>query len=92
MTASTMYSTHFGPSHGRLNGLTGRKGWTPNTTINSSHYLQVDMGEVRYVCALATQGSGRYFEWTTSYKIHLSTDGVIWKTYMENNIDKVSKF
>ena len=46
------------------------------------------MGEVRYVCALATQGSGRYIDWTTGYKIH----GVIWKTYAENNIDKVSKF
>ena len=92
MTASTMFNMGFRPSYGRQNGQRGGKGWTPKTTINSSHYLQVDMGEVRYVCALATQGSGRYIDWTTSYKIHLSTDGVIWKTYMENNFDKVSKF
>lgn len=91
MTASTIFNSRYRPSYGRLNGQMGGKCWAPKTAVNSSHYLQVDMGEVRYVCALATQGSGSN-EWTTSYKLHLSTDGVIWKTYMENNIDKVSKF
>ena len=52
MTASTMFNMGFRPSFGRQNGQRGGKGWTPKTAINSSHYLQVDMGEVRYVWRL----------------------------------------
>ena len=46
------------------------------------------MGAVRSVCAVATQGL-RINVWTTSYKLHLSTDGVTWNTYKETNIEKV---
>ena len=55
-------------------------------------YLQVDMGAVRHVCAVATQGlnSNKFDEWTTSYKLRLSSDGIIWNTYKENNAEKVT--
>ncbi|XP_078352239.1 lactadherin-like [Oculina patagonica] len=70
---------------GRLNGETG---WCQATSTISNDYLQVDMGAVRTICAVATQGkkNGSY---VTSYKLSLSTDGVNWNTYQEGNTDKV---
>ena len=41
------------------------------------------------VCAVATQGEKEYSAWTTSYKLHLSSDGVTWNAYEETNTTKV---
>lgn len=93
MTASTIYNNKFSPHYGRLNEQRGKKAWSPKTKTNRTDYLQVDIGAVRYVCAVATQGCGKTNnkEWTTSYKLHVSSDGAIWKVYKENNVEKVSK-
>ncbi|KAL9952642.1 hypothetical protein ACROYT_G039920 [Oculina patagonica] len=84
MTASSYYLQYY-PYMGRLNG---EKGWCQGTSTISNDYLQVDMGALRTICAVATQGkkNGSY---VTSYKLSLSTDGVNWNTYQEGNTDKV---
>ena len=38
---------------GRLNGV---KGWCQKTTAITDDYIQVDMGALHTVCAIATQG------------------------------------
>ena len=89
MTASTFYSSYY-PYYGRLHENSGGAGgWCTKTTSDRTDYLQVDMGTVRSVCAVATQGHREGSVWTTSYKLHLSTDGVTWNTYKETNIEKV---
>ena len=85
MTASSNYLSYY-PYNGRLNG---NAGWCQKTSsITGTDYLQVDMGVTRSICAVATQGkkNGSY---VTSYKLKLSSDGVHWTTYKENNVDKV---
>jgi len=47
------------------------------------------MAAVYFVCAVATQGASSADEWTTSYKIHLSVNGITWNTYKEDNVEKV---
>ena len=86
MTASSNYLQYY-PYKGRINGETG---WCQGTSTIGNDYLQVDMGALRTVCAVATQGkkNGSY---VTSYKLSISTDGVNWTTYQEGNNDKVSK-
>ena len=91
MTASTYYSNDYHPYYGRLNGNRGYGVWCPQTKSDSTDYLQVDMGAEHSVCAVATQGETVYSEWTTNYKVHLSTDGVTWNSYKENNVEKVTK-
>ncbi len=88
MTASTITSGYHSYL-GRLNEKRGNKAWSPKTEKDRTDYLQVDMGAVHFVCAVATQGSGAASEWTTSYKLQLSADGVTWNPYNENNIEKV---
>ena len=91
MTASTYYDSRYHPYYGRLNENKGAGGWCTKTTTDRTDYLQVDMGTVHSVCAVATQGLWSVHVWTTSYKVHFSTDGVTWNSYNENNGEKVSK-
>ena len=89
MTASTSNIDSYYPYYGRLHENRGNGGWCTKTTSDRTDYLQVDMGAVCSVCAVATQGLRGPTAWTTSYKLHLSTDGVTWNTYKETNIEKV---
>ena len=91
MTASTFYGNNYYPYYGRLNGNRGNGAWCSKTTTDKTDYFQVDMGAVHSVCAVATQGYRTGPVWTASYKVHLSTDGVTWTNYKENNVEKVTK-
>ena len=92
MTASSYPSSFFYPHYGRLSENRGNGAWcTRWSTTDRTEYLQVDMGEVHSVCAVATQGERISQEWTKSYKVHLSTDEVAWSSYKENNREKVTK-
>ena len=58
MTASSYYSSSYYPHYGRLNEARGNGGWCPNTRQGPrTDYLQVDLGTVHSVCAVATQGA-----------------------------------
>ena len=89
MTAKTHHTSYY-PYYGRLNESRGWLVWCAKTTSDRTDYLQVDMGTVRSVCAVATQGTRNQDVWTTCYKLHLSTDGVAWNIYKENNAEKVN--
>ena len=89
MTASTVYDTRFYPYYGRLHENRGYGGWCPRTVSDRTDYLQVDMDAMLSVCAVATQGERINNEWTTSYKLQLSTDGVTWSVYEETSTAKV---
>ena len=86
MTASSYLGSMHYPYYGRLNGNRGYGAWCTKTTLDKTSYLQVDMGVVHSVCAVATQDYR-----TTSFKLHLSTDGVTWSSYKKNNVEKVTK-
>ena len=91
MTASSYCNSDFYPYYGRLSGNRGYGAWCPTTTSDRTDYLQVDMGAVHSVCAVATQGERVGPYWTTSYKLHFSTDGVTWNNYTESNVQKVTR-
>lgn len=92
MTASSSYRMAELPHYGRLNETRQNGAWCPETASNSE-YLQVDMGTVYDVCAVATQGRAEdsVYEWVTGYTLRFSLDGTIWNSYHENNVEKVSK-
>ena len=55
---------------GRLNGV---KGWCQKTTAITDDYIQVDMGALHTVCAIATQGK-KNGSFVKSYKLSFSYD------------------
>ena len=69
--------------------MNGASAWIPNSTNNNNDYLQIDLGSVYFVCAVATQGNPSAGDWTKTYKIETSLDNVIWQMYQENNTVKV---
>jgi len=85
MTASSVYLLYYAYK-GRLNGPSGWCQLYQHITYND--YLQIDMGRLRHVCAVSTQGK-KTGSWVTSYKLKFSVDGVTYNTYQENNMDKV---
>ena len=72
--------------NGRLNGGSA---WIPSSNNNNSDYLQIDLGSVYVVCAVATQGNPSADDWTKTYKIRTSLDNVNWQWYQESNTVKV---
>ena len=84
ITASSVLLQYY-PYKGRLNG---EKGWCPSSTSNRNDYIQIDMGAVYSICAVATQGKANG-SWVKSYKISLSNDGTNWTPYQEGNMEKV---
>ena len=91
MTASTYYNNWYYPYYGRLHESRKHGAWCPRTEHDRADYLQVDMGRVYSVCAVATQGGKRSIsERITSYKLQLSIDVIAWESYKENSIEKVN--
>ena len=75
------------PAMGRLNV---GDAWHAGDTEHS--YLQVDLGKLHMVCAVASQGNrspNSNQEFVKKYQVQHSTDGVYWIVY-EEPIDKVS--
>ena len=93
MTANSHFGSSYYPYYGRLNEIRGYGAWCALQlkTPAGTNYLQVDMGAVHSVCAVATQGERLSDDWTEKYKIHLSTDERTWSSYKENNTEKVTK-
>ena len=83
--SSRSHYLEYHPYNGRLNGETG---WCQGTSTISDDYLQVDMGTIRTVCAVATQGKEGP-SYVTSYRLSLSTNGVNWSTYQDENAEEV---
>ena len=64
------------------------KGWCQKTTAITDDYIQVDIGALHTVCAIATQGK-KNGSFVKSYKLSFSLDESSWSVYQEQNIDKV---
>ena len=77
------------PAYGRLNGDRG-DGWCAKEADRNDDWLQVDLGEMIEVCALATQGDRNGNEWTTAFKLSYSTDAQTAGHLTRMQIDAVS--
>ena len=91
MNASSFYDSAVFPYYGRLNASRGGGAWCPKTPTDRSDFLEVDMGAVRSVCGVATQGqASSHRDWTKSFKLSLSENGINWTTYKDNGNETVS--
>lgn len=88
-TASTSYAgNQYKPYNARLGSSTG---WAASGNSNPSDYLQIDLGAVYRICAVATFGSAKANEYVTRYKLFLSMDNSMWGVYKVNGNEKVRK-
>ena len=92
ITASTYFDSRYYPFYGRLNGNRGLyRAWCSTNKDDRTDYLQVDLGSVQDICAVATQGAKDSSLYTvTRYKLKLSLDGTTYNFYVEDNTVKVN--
>ncbi|KAL0965989.1 hypothetical protein UPYG_G00289130 [Umbra pygmaea] len=90
ITASSQYNLNWSPERSRLNYKVN--GWTPSDD-SSREWIQVDLGFLRFVTAVGTQGAisketkKEYF--VRSYKVDVSSNGEDWVTIKEDSKQKI---
>uniref|UniRef100_A0A671M342 Neuropilin 1a n=1 Tax=Sinocyclocheilus anshuiensis TaxID=1608454 RepID=A0A671M342_9TELE len=88
--ASSQYNPSWSPERSRLNNP--ENGWTPAEDSNKE-WIQVDLGFLRFVSAIGTQGaisqetSKRYY--VKSYKVDVSSNGEDWITIKDGPKQKI---
>ena len=83
ITSSTAWT--FPAKKGRLNG---RYAWAAGKN-DRYQWIQVDLGELKFVTKIATQG--RANQWATTYNISYSSNGQAFDQYQVDNVNKVRK-
>ena len=82
-------STHRSGNEASKGRLNGNGAWSPSGNSDDNDYLQIDLKDQFFICAVATQGSSSAKHWTKKYKLRYSLDNSTWLTYQENDTDKV---
>ncbi|KAK3738382.1 hypothetical protein QZH41_017221 [Actinostola sp. cb2023] len=86
MTSSSSSNNSHDASHCRLYGSSS---WCSSTTSNTE-YIQVDLGQVKTVTGIATQGNPTQDKWVKSYKVSYGfSDGVDRYEYKEGQFTKI---
>jgi hypothetical protein len=88
MTSSSSSDNSHSASRGRLYG-----GWSwCSSTTSNTQYIQVDLGQVKTVTGIATQGDKTLDKWVTSYKVSYSFGKGVWFEYKDAASTKVLSF
>ncbi|XP_029555183.1 LOW QUALITY PROTEIN: neuropilin-1a-like [Salmo trutta] len=90
IVASSQYNPGWSPERARLNYY--ENAWTPGED-NNKEWIQVDLGFLRFVSAVGTQGAvsqeTKKTYWVKSYKVDVSSNGEDWITLKEGSKQKV---
>ncbi|TTH23520.1 Neuropilin-1a [Bagarius yarrelli] len=90
IVASSQYNPSWSPSRSRLNNL--ENGWTPSED-SAREWIQVDLGFLRYVSAIGTQGAvskeTNKAYYVKTYKVSISTNGEDWIMVKDGTKHKV---
>ena len=91
ISASSQWDDNHAAKQGRLNFKAGsgkQGGWSTRYN-NQNQWLKVDLGGIKSVTSLATQGRNGYSQWVASYKVEFGNDGSSFQFYQEHGADKV---
>ncbi|KAM9552816.1 neuropilin-1a-like [Salvelinus alpinus] len=92
IVASSQYNPGWSPERARLNYY--ENAWTPGED-NNKEWIQVDLGFLRFVTAVGTQGAvsqeTKKTYWVKSYKVDVSSNGEDWITLKEGSKQKASR-
>lgn len=79
--ASSSLLNKYRPGNARL---AGEEAWCPKTN-STEEYLEIDLGSLYKICALATQGLLERGAFTKTYRLQFSIDGSKWDWYINEN-------
>ena len=84
INASSFNATGWEPWRGRLNHKGGAGCWGPMFN-RSGEYLQIDMGKVKIVSMIMTQGREGARQWVTAFEVAHSLDGQMWTKVVDHH-------
>jgi len=86
--SSVWANNHVGyrPQNARLNDTSKEANWSAAAN-NKDQWIQVDLGSIVKVKAVATQGRHSWDQWVTAYRIGYSLDGRNWSFYRQDGRD-----
>ena len=87
ISSSSASSASTPAKNGRLNYIGGQS-WCASSR-DSTPFLEVDLGSVHIICAVATQGNSQADKWVKTYRVMYTTDRKVWSVYHEQNREKV---
>ncbi|XP_048586390.1 uncharacterized protein LOC5504315 isoform X1 [Nematostella vectensis] len=93
MTASSAWNNNFkryGAHRARINLESWPAGWNAKR-FDPDPWLQIDLGSVKTVTSVATQGlgHGNHDEWVKTYRVSTSLDGETWFVHQNGDRDKI---
>ena len=81
LTSSTVLNSGTPAKNARLRYSAGGPWCAAESDL--APYLQVDLGSLHVVCAVATQGNSKAEQWVETYQLQSSTDETTWTDYKE---------
>ncbi|XP_015194421.1 neuropilin-1a isoform X1 [Lepisosteus oculatus] len=88
--SSSQYNSNWSPERSRLNY--NENAWTPSED-SSKEWIQVDLGFLRFVSAIGTQGAiskeTKKVYYVKAYKVDVSSNGEDWITLKEGSKQKI---
>ena len=93
ITASSEWDQNHGPSNARLNrpATPPTKGaWTAKTN-DLNQWIQVNLGGLKQVSGVVTQGRNGQNQWVRRFNVQYSQNGQIWNDVKDSNGQKVRK-
>ena len=95
ITSSSIFNIYHNSFYARPNTQRNvPRSWCTASETEKRPYLQVDLGEIKSVCAVGTMGRGSldyHFGYPISYSAQLSNDSFNWTYVAEGNNKNVSK-
>jgi hypothetical protein len=93
MTSSTTFNADYQAYYGRINTDRGiYQSWCALGN-DEDPYLQVDLGNIKTICGVGTQGRGKDDDvhdlWAKSYRVRLSNDSTNWIYLKQDGSTKV---
>ena len=77
--SSVFIGDAYGTNHNRP-WIDSDQAWSAAVANNGTDYLQYDLGSIRWVQGIVTQGRANMDQWVTSAKVDVSPDNVNWVT------------
>ena len=89
ISASSMRDINHAPWLGRLHTVAknGKRGGWSAKRFDKNQWFQVDLGSVREVTKIATQGRQDYSQWVKQFKLAYSLNGTTFQTYLGNKVN-----
>jgi len=89
ISSSSDWDSYHRPQFARLNNPAQDQWCAHWQKHGTDQFVRVDFDKRQLMYGVSVQGQASFDNWVTSYKVNYTEDGYIWKTYMENGIDKI---